>query len=122
MANDLQGTVLIQYTRDFVAPIQAGEQIGILTYYPETGEPSVNILTASRTIQRRENAPKSLEQIVQETEEDPNPFPPLNSNFILQLVFPVAGLVILILILRKLLKNRRRRSGKTPKPVNRYLK
>lgn len=122
MANDLQGTVLIQYTRDFVAPIQAGEQIGILTYYPETGEPSVNVLTASRTIQRRENAPKSLEQIVQETEEDPNPFPPLNSNFILQLVFPVAGLVILILILRKLLKNRRRRSGKTPKPVNRYLK
>ena len=122
MANDLQGTVLIQYTRDFIAPIQAGEEIGLLTYYPETGEPSVNILTASRTIQKRENAPRTLEQIVKDTEEDPNPFPPLSSNFILQFAFPLSGIVILILLLRRSVKKRHRRSGRTPKPVNRYLK
>lgn len=122
MANDLQGTVLIQYTRDFIAPIQAGEEIGLLTYYPETGEPSVNILSASRTIQKRENAPRTLEQIVKDTEEDPNPFPPLSSNFILQFAFPLAGIVILILLLRRSVKKRHRRSGRTPKPVNRYLK
>lgn len=122
MANDLQGTVLIQYTRDFIAPIQAGEEIGLLTYYPETGEPSVNILSASRTIQKRENAPRTLEQIVKDTEEDPNPFPPLSSNFILQFAFPLAGIVILILLLRRSMKKRHRRSGRTPKPVNRYLK
>lgn len=122
MAANMTGTFLIQYTRDFVAPIQAGEQIGTLTFYPETGEPSVCILTASRTIARRENAPKSLEQIVRETEEDPNPFPPLDSNFIIQLLFPVAVIALLFLVLRKTLKTRRKRAGRSPKPVNRYLK
>lgn len=122
MANDLTGTVVVQYTRDFIAPIQAGEQIGTLTYYPEVGEPSVNILTASRTIRQRENAPKTLEQIVRETEEDPNPFPPLTSDLIIQFAFPVVILLAVVLILRKLLRNRRKRAGRAPKPVNRYLK
>lgn len=122
MSNNLSGTVLIQYTRDFVAPIHAGEQIGTLTFYPETGEPSVCILTASRTIQARENAPKSLEQIVRETEEDPSPFPPLNMNFVLQFAIPLVLLFICIMIIRRVMKKRRKRTGRAPKPVNRYLK
>ena len=100
MASNLTGTVLIQYTRDFIAPIAAGEQIGTLTYYPEVGEPSVNILTASRSIAKRENAPKTLDQIVQETNDDPNPFPPINSNFIIHYFSPIILFLLFVLYLR----------------------
>ena len=33
-------------------------------------------LTASRTVEKRENVPKTLEEIIAETNADPNPFPP----------------------------------------------
>lgn len=122
MASNLTGTVLIQYTRDFIAPIAAGEQIGTLTYYPEVGEPSVNILTASRSIAKRENAPKTLDQIVQETNDDPNPFPPINSNFIIHYFSPIILFLLFVLYLRHHLKKRKKKAGHIPKPVNRYLK
>ena len=78
MAANLKDTVLIQYTRDFAAPISAGEQMGTLTYFPETGEPVVYQLTAARSVEKRENVPKTLDEIRLETYEDPNPFPPFN--------------------------------------------
>ena len=62
MADRLTDTVLIQYTRDFIAPVQAGEQIGTLTWFPELGDPVVYSLNASRTVAQRENAPKTLEE------------------------------------------------------------
>ena len=122
MADRLTDTVLIQYTRDFIAPVQAGEQIGTLTYFPELGEPVVYSLNASRTVARRENAPKTLEQIIQETYEDPNPFPPLSPEMVLLFLSPAILLAILILLIRLLLVRRRRRYGSVPKPVSRHLK
>ena len=77
MAENLRYTCLITYTRDFVAPIAAGEVMGVMTYFDENGNAVDYNLTASRAIAMRENAPKTLEQIVAETEADPNPFPPL---------------------------------------------
>lgn len=122
MASNLTATVVVQYTRDFIAPIAAGEQIGTLTYYPEVGEPSVNILTASRSIAKRENAPKTLDQIVQETDNDPNPFPPINSNFIIRYFGPFALLLLILFSLRHRLKKHKKKAGRGPKPVNRYVK
>ena len=122
MADRLTDTVLIQYTRDFIAPIQAGEQVGTMTYFPALGDPVVYRLNASRTVAMRENAPKTLEQIVQETYEDPNPFPPLNVEMVLFFLSPAILLALLILLLRFIFRRRRRRFGSVPKPVSRHLK
>ena len=56
--------MLIEYTRDFSAPIEKGEVMGTMTYYPtDGGSPVVYDLIAGRTIQRRDNAPLTLEEI-----------------------------------------------------------
>ena len=122
MADRLTDTVLIQYTRDFIAPIAAGEQIGTLTYFPELGDPVVYRLNASRTVARRENVPKTLEEIVQETYADPNPFPPLTVEIVLLFLSPAILLGLIILLIRFLLRRRHRRFGSTPRPVSRHLK
>ena len=123
MAENLAGyTCLITYTRDFVAPIAAGEVMGVMTYFDENGNAVDYNLTASRAIAMRENAPKTLEQIVAETEADPNPFPPLTVELALYLALPVVALVLLIFLLRKLFRRRHIRNRRVPKPTNRYLK
>ena len=83
MADNLKDVVLIQYTRDFQAPVKAGEEMGTMTYFPEKGDPAVYTLSASRGVDQRENMPKTLEQIIAETYADPNPFPPF--SFVLRL-------------------------------------
>lgn len=122
MASNLENTVLIEYTRDFYAPITAGEVMGTMTYYADDGQVAVYNLTASRSIDRRENAPKTLEEIVAETEADPNPFPPFTFEIGLYLAAPFVVLFILIRMLRKLRRRRRVRNARMPKPKSRYLK
>ena len=122
MASNLTNTVLIQYTRDFSAPIQAGEVIGTLTYFPTYGDPAVYNLTASRTVERRENAPKTLEEIVNETYADPNPFPPFSFNLLMIFLSPfllLGSIAGFVLILQKRKKNHKL---KIPKPGHRYVK
>ncbi len=122
MAANLRDTVLIEYTRDFYAPITAGEVMGTLTYYPEDGQPAVYNLTASRSIDKRANAPKTLEEIVAETEADPDPFPPFTFEMGLYMAAPLLILYLLIRILRRVRHRRRVRAARTPKPKSRYLK
>ena len=122
MASNLTNLMMIQYTRDFSAPIAAGEEVGTMTYFPQYGDPVVYSLTASRSVARRENAPKTLEEIINETLADPNPFPPFSFELLMVFLGPVlviAALVTGILILRK---RRRGHRMKTPKPSHRYVK
>ena len=122
MANNLKDYVLIQYTRDFQAPITAGEQIGTLTYFPENSDPAVYILSASRNVDQRENVPKTIDQIIAETYADPNPFPPFSFELALILFGPIlvlAGLILFVIIRRK---KRGAHKLRAPKPVNRYVK
>ena len=122
MAENLKDIALIQYTRDFQAPVSAGEQMGTMTYYPEKGDPAVYILTASRDVEQRDNVPKTLEQIIDETYADPNPFPPFGFELALILFGPpvaVAGLVAFLIIRHK---KRGAHKLRAPKPVNRYVK
>ena len=93
-----------------------------MTYFPQYGDPVVYSLTASRSVARRENAPKTLEEIINETQADPNPFPPFSFELLMVFLGPVlviAALVTGILILRK---RRRGHRMKTPKPSHRYVK
>lgn len=122
MAANLTDLVLIQYERDFQAPVEAGERMGTLTYFPEHGDPAVYVLTASRGVEQRENVPKTLEEIIAETYADPNPFPPLTFEVALILVFPVVLLLLLFLLIRRQRKRHRAHSARVPKPVNRYVK
>ncbi len=122
MASNIQSTLLIQYTRDFAAPVTAGEVMGTMTYFESNGNAITYDLVASRSVAARENAPKTLEQIEMETLADPNPFPPLNADMIILIAIPILILLILILIIRRIRKRHRVRSRKTPRPVRRYLK
>ena len=122
MAKNLKQTVLIEYSRDFAAPIEAGEIMGVMTYFPEDGEPVEYNLIASRSIARRENAPLTLEEIVAMTEADPNPFPPITVEFVLTMTWPFIALYIAWRVLKKLFHRRRIRNARVPKPKSRYLK
>ena len=122
MAERLTDLVFIQYDRDFQAPVDAGEQIGTMTYFPERGDPAVYALVASRSVAQRENVPKTLEQIIAETYADPNPFPPFNLEFALILLGPPAVLAAAVLLISRRRKKRRSSRMRVPRPVNRYVK
>lgn len=122
MASNLRDIVLIDYTRDFAAPITAGEVVGTMTYFPENQDPVVYNLVASRTIARREGSPKTLQQIAAETEADPNPFPPLSIWLVLLFLSPLLAYLIILVILHYVFKVVRGRQAKLPKNSRRYLK
>ena len=122
MAANLKSIVTIQYTRDFAAPIAAGETIGTMPYFPAYGDPVVYLLTASRSVARRENVPKTLEEIVNETYADPNPFPPFSFELVMILLAPVLVIAAFVLLILFLFRKQRAHRMKTPKPSHRYVK
>ena len=122
MSENLQDFMLIQYTRDFSAPIAVGEQMGTMMYFPEIGEPVTYILTASRSIAQRDNVPKTLEEIISETYSDPNPFPPFGFEMAMILFSPLLVLLVFFLVVLRIRRSRRKKGLHTPKPVNRYVK
>lgn len=122
MAEHLWDTVLIDYSRDFVAPITAGDVVGTMTYFPENQSPVVYNLVANRTVSQRENAPKTLEQIIAETDADPNPFPPLSIWLVLLFLSPLLVYVTILVILHFVFKALRKRQAKLPRNSRRYLK
>ena len=122
MASNLTSVVSIQYDRDFTAPIAAGEHIATMTYIPEHGNSVEYELVASRSVALRENAPKTLEEIINETYADPNPFPPFSFELLMVFLGPVliiGGIVAGLMILRR---RRRGHRMKAPKPSRRYVK
>lgn len=114
-----------QYNHDFRAPVQAGEIIGTLTYYPEGGGTAIEYqLLASRSVAAREQLLPSMDQIIQNAENDKNPFPRLTFELVLlHVILPIAALWVLVGIFGLLrIKIRRRRRMKTHKPANRYYR
>ena len=124
MARNLSQTVLIEYTRDFSAPIEKGEVMGTMTYYPtDGGSPVVYDLIAGRTIQRRDNAPLTLEEIEAEVKADPNPLPPLSVELALVVLTPFAVIFLIIHLIRRALhKTGRHKKSRVPRPRNRYFR
>jgi len=122
MAANLKNIMVFQYTRDFSAPITAGETIGTMTYYPQYGDPVVYLLTASRSVARRDNVPKTLEEIVNETYADPNPLPPFSFNLLLIFLSPFIVIGIFAGIIIFIRKRQRAHRMKAPKPSHRYVK
>ncbi len=92
---------------EFRAPIYAGDVLGTLMFYSESGETAEYDLIATRTIEARKNAPPTLEQIVAYTMADENPFPRFTWDL---LIPPAFCLFIFCLILRLLFRRRKKRA------------
>ncbi len=122
MAGHLRDTVLIEYARDFSAPITAGEVLGTMTYVTQEGDLAVFNLTANRSVARRENIPKTLEEIVAETEADENPFPPFSLDLLLIFLSPLIAFVVILLIARRIYRRIHKRQERLPRNSRRYLK
>ena len=126
LARSLKQSVLIEYSREnFATPVTQGEVFGTMTYYPTDGGSAVVYeLVASRSIQRRENAPLSIEEIEAATYADPNPFPPLSPELALLLLAPCVALYLMVRLLMRVFRKdgRQGKKGRVPKPRNRYFR
>lgn len=113
-----------EFTRELRAPISAGEVMGTLTYYPEGGVPVVYELIASRSIAAREQIAPTIDQIIANALNDPNPFPRITVELIvLYVLLPAAALLVLAWLLRRLLAHiKKHLKVKSFKPTNRYYR
>ena len=113
-----------EFTRDLIAPIQEGEIMGTLTYYPENGNPVVYELTAARSIAAREQLAPTVDQIIADAMNDPNPFPRITFELVfLYLLLPAAGIFLALRLIKRLLKQLKKfRKVKTFKPTSRYYR
>ena len=113
-----------EFTRDFFAPVTAGEVMGTLTYYPDTGNPVVYELIATRSIAAREKLAPTVDDIVSAALNDPNPFPRLTVELVaLYLVLPALAVFLairLVVLLIRLIKKRMK--VRAYKPTSRYYR
>lgn len=118
--NDL---VNIEYVHEPVAPINAGDLIATLTYYPESGEPIEYELLASRSIAKRMLDVPDLDDIIFNTENDPNPLPRLTIEIIAFFAAVIAVIWFLIRGVKRLLGFRSKKTRHKPiKPIGRYYR
>ena len=122
MSRQLRQLVLIDYTREFTCPIAYGEEMGTLTYFTDDGEAIEYSLTAGRSIEKRLDAPKTLEEIIEYTYADPNPFPPIDAEFVIMCLSPFIALFMVWRILKRINRRRHIRGRQVPKPQNRYFR
>lgn len=122
-AENLHKMVLVQYSRSPVAPIEAGEIIGTMTYVvPGTGQLVEYNLLATRSVPKRTDLPMTLEEIAAMSAADPNPLPPITPEiiFLFALPFLITGGVILVIWY--LIRMNRKFYARLPKNSNRYAK
>jgi len=124
ISRDMKRVAIIDYTHDFAAPIEAGDTMGTFTYYPPDGGSEVAYdLVASRSIERRLNAPRSIAEIEMAVYSDPNPFPPFSLEFLFLVLAPFgAAFLVIYLLMRLFRRTGRHRKGRVPKPGNRYFR
>lgn len=113
-----------EFTRELKAPITQGDVMGTLTYYSDSGQPVVYDLVASRSIAAREQLFPSLDQLIADAENDPNPFPRVTVELVLlYLVLPVLSVIVAIRLLKALFRLiKKRKKVKAFKPTSRYYR
>ena len=124
-AQHLNTITVTNFTREFTAPITAGEVMGTMTFTPEDGGSTVTYeLVAARSIAAREQLAPSIDQIIQAAMEDPNPFPRITFELVFRfLILPVLAVMILVWLIRRRHKRKTRhtrRRFKGFKPTIRY--
>ena len=122
---NFSSVTVTEFTREFRAPITEGEVMGTLTYTPpDGGTPVVYELLASRSIAARERLVPTIDEIIAEAENDPNPFPrPTFELVFFYLVLPAAAVLLMIRAVKFLRgKHHHRRRLRTFKPSGRYYR
>ena len=95
----------IVWTKEFRAPINVGDVMGILTFYSQNKGSAQYELVATRSVAARKNAPPTLEQIEAYTMADPNPLP----RFSWDLLIPPAVVLLALFFLLRLLSKRQKK-------------
>lgn len=123
-AQNFSSMTVTEFTRELRAPITRGEVMGTLTYYTEEGVPIEYELTASRSIAAREQLAPTVEQIIADAENDPNPFPRLTLELVvLYLIVPALAVFLTVKLVNLALKAVRKRvKVRAHKPTSRYYR
>ena len=123
-AKNISDLTISEFTREFRAPITEGEVMGTLTYTGENGTEVVYELLASRSVAARPDLFPSISQIIEDAENDPNPFPRVTFELVLLYVLLPAAAVLLAIRLVKALKKRKKKRGRVfaQKPASRYYR
>ncbi|MEG0767584.1 MAG: hypothetical protein RR482_07695, partial [Clostridia bacterium] len=111
----------ISWIKEARAPIAEGDVMGILTFYPEKGEPAQYELVASRSIAERKDAPPTLEEIEQAVLDDPSPLPPFSWDWILPPLIALSFCIFALYQLLHWLLRKRKKTKRIPKPKRRYF-
>ena len=125
LTHHLSDITITEYTREFSAPVTAGEVMGTMTYYNSKGEATVYDLVATRNIGRRERVAPTLDEIAAYSASDPNPFPRFTFEFaLLYIVLPLAGLFLLYRLLHSLFhrKPKKKKKLNNLEPQNRFYR
>ena len=123
LSSNFNDLVAIEYVHDPVAPITAGEVMATLTYYPEEGEPIEYELVASRSVSRRVLDFPSLDELIADTLNDPNPFPRFTVEIFLFLAAVAAVIWGLVKGVKRLMGFRSKKPRrKAVKPISRYYR
>ncbi|MDR0928786.1 MAG: D-alanyl-D-alanine carboxypeptidase [Oscillospiraceae bacterium] len=102
------------------APIQQGQVVGTLTFYPDNEPLVVYNLLAARSVAARTDAPLTLEEIERRTMEDPSPFPPFSLDWVLPPVLLALAVMTALRFALRALWRRHRKKRQMPKPNRRY--
>lgn len=111
----------IRWLREARAPVEAGEVMGILTFYPDGEESAQYELIASRSVKARVDAPPTLEEIEAMVLADPSPFPPFALSWALPPILILLGSLLILRMGIRLLAHSLRGRQKLPKPTRRRL-
>ncbi|MDR0896334.1 MAG: D-alanyl-D-alanine carboxypeptidase [Oscillospiraceae bacterium] len=102
------------------APIQQGQVVGTLTFYPDNEPPAVYNLLAARSIAARTDAPLTLEEIEARAMADPSPFPPFALDWVLPPVLLALAMMTALRYAIRALWRRHKKKKELPEPKRRY--
>jgi len=111
----------LRWVTELRAPIEKGQVMGILTFFPDGEEPADYELIAERDIPARENAPPTLEEIERKVLEDPSIWPPFHWHWVFPPALWAAGILIAFRYLIRFAFRRRKTRKRIPKPQKRYF-
>ena len=112
----------LRWITELRAPIEKGQVMGILTFFPDGEEPADYELIAERGIPARENAPPTLEAIERSVLEDPSIWPPFHWHWVLPLALWAAGILLALRFLIRFIFGRFKSRKQIPKPQMRYYR
>jgi len=111
----------LRWVSELRAPIEKGQVMGILTFFPDGEEPADYELVADRAIPARENAPPTLEEIERRVLEDPSIWPPFHWHWVLPPALWGLGILTALRYLIRFTFKQRRSRKRIPKPQKRYF-